>query len=102
VAKHNEMDPFNEARQQYEALQRKMQETTVEVTVGGTATVKLDGHKQVLAIEFTPVGDVCLDVFSHLLVHAINEAGSKVDEAMQSAVKDALTPGPEPVPETLQ
>ena len=55
------MDGFNlqelmsQAKQQYETLQKKMQETVVEGSSGGgTVTVKMDGRKQVLAIKIDP------------------------------------------------
>ena len=45
----NLQELMSQAKQQYETLQKKMQETVVEGSAGGgTVTVKMDGSKQVL------------------------------------------------------
>ena len=42
---------MSQAKQQYENLQKKMQETVVEASSGGgTVTVKMDGRKQMLSL----------------------------------------------------
>jgi len=59
---------MSQAKQQYETLQKKMEQTVIEATSGGgSVTVKMDGRKQ-----------------------ALNEAGRKVDQAMQSNVSGML------------
>ena len=51
----NLQDLMSQAKQQYETLQKKMQETVVEASAGGgTVTVKMDGRKQVLRIVIDP------------------------------------------------
>jgi len=93
------MDGFNlqelmsKAKSQYESLQRKMQETVVEASSGGgTVTVKMDGRKQVLGLTIDPeavkAGDV--EMLQDLVTAAINEAGRKVDAAMQSTLGGML------------
>ena len=43
------------AKRQYEELQRKMQETTVEATSGGgSVSVKMNGQKQILSVKIDP------------------------------------------------
>jgi len=43
------------AKQQAEALQKKMEQTNVEATAGGgTVSVKMNGRKQVLALKIDP------------------------------------------------
>ncbi|HKC70525.1 MAG TPA: YbaB/EbfC family nucleoid-associated protein, partial [Terriglobales bacterium] len=43
------------AKQQAEALQKKMEVTTVEATAGGgSVSVKMNGRKQVLALKIDP------------------------------------------------
>jgi DNA-binding YbaB/EbfC family protein len=77
------------AKRQYEELQRKMQETTVEATAGGgSVSVKMNGQKQVLNIKIDPevVKSGDLEMLQDLVMAAVNAAGHKVDEAMQSAV----------------
>jgi DNA-binding YbaB/EbfC family protein len=82
-----------QAKQQYETLQKKMEQTVVEASAGGgTVTVKMDGRKQVLAIVIDPeavkAGDV--EMLQDLVMAALNEAGRKVDQAMQSSVGGLL------------
>src|SRR5713226_2310301 len=88
----NLQELMSQAKQQYETLQKKMQETVVEGSAGGTVTVKMDGRKQVLGIKIDPeavkAGD--LEMLQDLITAAINEAGRKVDQAMQSAVGGML------------
>jgi DNA-binding YbaB/EbfC family protein len=82
-----------QAKQQYEELQKKMQQTVVEASSGGgTVSVRMDGRKQVLAITIDPEavksGDV--EMLQDLITAAINEAGRKVDQAVQSSVGGML------------
>jgi hypothetical protein len=84
---------MSQAKQQYEALQKKMQETVVEASAGGgTVTVKMDGRKQVLAIKIDPeavkAGDV--EMLQDMVLAAFNEAGRKVDQQMQASVGGML------------
>ena len=81
------------AKEQYEALQRKMQETVVEASAGGgTVTVKMDGRKQLLSITIDPEavksGDV--EMLQDLVLAAVNEGSRKVDQAMQSSLGGML------------
>jgi DNA-binding YbaB/EbfC family protein len=93
------MDGFNlqelmsQAKRQYEVLQKKMQDTVVEGSAGGgTVLVKMDGRKQVLSIKIDPevfkAGD--LEMLQDLITAAVNGAGRKVDEAMQSTMGGML------------
>jgi DNA-binding YbaB/EbfC family protein len=82
-----------QAKQQYETLQKKLQQTVVEASAGGgTVTVKMDGRKQVLTIVIDPeaikAGDV--EMLQDLVMAAVNEAGHKVDQAMQSTMGGML------------
>ncbi len=81
------------ARQQAEQLQEKMRQTVLEASAGGgTVTVKMNGAKQVLSLKIDPEavksGDV--EMLQDLVVAALNEAGRKVDEAMQSSLGGML------------
>ena len=89
----NLQDLMSQAKQQYETLQKKMQETVVEASAGGgTVTVKMDGRKQVLAIVIDPeavkAGDV--EMLQDLVMAALNEASRKVDEAMHASMGGML------------
>jgi len=81
------------AKEQYEALQKQMQETVVEASAGGgSVTVKMDGRKQLLTICIDPEavqnGDV--EMLQDLILAAVNEAARKVDQAMQSSLGGML------------
>ncbi|HVP44393.1 MAG TPA: YbaB/EbfC family nucleoid-associated protein [Terriglobales bacterium] len=80
-------------KQQAEQLQEKLRQTIVEASAGGgTVTVKMNGAKQVLAVTIDPEavksGDV--EMLQDLVVAAVNEAGRKVDDAMQSSLGGML------------
>lgn len=89
----NLQDLMSKAKAQYEALQKKMQETVVEASSGGgSVTVKMDGRKQLLSLRIDPEalksGDV--EMLQDLITAAFNEAARKVDGQMQSTVGGML------------
>ncbi len=89
----NLQEMMSMAKRQYEEIQKKMQATVVEATAGGgTVTVKMNGRKQLLSITLDPeavkAGD--LEMLQDLVTAAVNEAGRKVDDAMQSSVGGML------------
>jgi DNA-binding YbaB/EbfC family protein len=82
-----------QAKQQYESLQKKMEQTVVEASSGGgSITIKMDGRKQVLNIRIDPeavkAGDV--EMLQDLVMAALNEASRKVDQSMQSSLGGML------------
>jgi len=84
---------MSQAKRQYETLQKKMEETVVEASSGGgSVTVKMNGRKQVLGVkieaEAAQAGDV--EMLQDLIAAAVNAAGAKVDEAMQSTMGGML------------
>jgi DNA-binding YbaB/EbfC family protein len=75
------------ARKQAEDIQNKMQQTVVEASAGGgSVTVKMNGNKQVLSVKIDPevIKANDLEMLQDLVTAAVNEAGRKVDDAMQS------------------
>jgi hypothetical protein len=89
----NLQDLMSQAKQQYDVLQKKMQETIVESSSGGgSVTVKMDGRKQVLSIKIDPEtvksGDI--EMLQDLVTAAVNGASRKVDDAMQSTMGGML------------
>ena len=75
------------ARKQAEDIQNKMQQTVVEASAGGgSVTVKMNGNKQVLSVKIDPevIKANDLEMLQDLVTAAVNEAGRKIDEAMQS------------------
>jgi nucleoid-associated protein EbfC len=84
---------MSQAKQQYETLQKKMQETVVEASSGGgTVSVKMDGRKQLLNLKIDPEavksGDV--EMLQDLITAAVNDAARKIDQAMQASVGGLL------------
>lgn len=84
---------MSQAQEQYQVLQKKMQETVVEAAAGGGAVkVEMDGRKQLRRIKIDPEamksGDV--EMLEDLILAVINEASRKVDDAMQSSVGGML------------
>jgi DNA-binding YbaB/EbfC family protein len=84
---------LQQAQKQAQELQDRMQQTVVEASAGGgTVTVKMNGRKQVLGVRVDPEvmksGDV--EMLQDLVTAAVNAAGQKVDEAMQSTVGGML------------
>jgi DNA-binding YbaB/EbfC family protein len=89
----NIQELMSQAKQQYEVLQKKMQETVVESSSGGgSVTVKMDGRKQILNLKIDPevAKSDDLEMLEDLITAAINGAGRKVDEAMQSTMGGML------------
>jgi DNA-binding YbaB/EbfC family protein len=90
----NIQELMTQAKRQYEGLQKKMQETVVEGSSGGgTVVVKMDGRKQVLSIKIDPeavkTGDI--EMLQDLITAAVNGAGQKVDEEVQSSMGGMLS-----------
>jgi nucleoid-associated protein EbfC len=86
-------DLMSQAKRQAEALQKKMQETIIDASVGGgSITLKMNGQKQVLQMTIDPEviksGDV--EMLQDLVIAAFNEGARKVDEAMQSSLGGML------------
>jgi DNA-binding YbaB/EbfC family protein len=89
----NLQELMSQAKRQYDAMQKKMQETVVEASSGGgSVTAKMDGRKQLLSLMIDPevlkAND--LEMLQDLVTAAVNEAGRKVDEAMQSSIGGML------------
>jgi DNA-binding YbaB/EbfC family protein len=78
---------MKQAQQMQERMQRELAELTVEAAAGGgMVKVRMSGHKQVLAIEIDRevIDPQDPGMLQDLVLAAVNEAGRKVDEAMQS------------------
>ncbi len=81
------------AKQQYEAMQKKMRETVVEASAGGgSVIVKMDGSKHIVRVTIDPEvvksGDV--EMLQDLVAAAVNEAGRKVEDTMKSSMSGML------------
>jgi len=89
----NLQELMSQARRQYDTLQKKMEETTVEGSAGGgTVTVRMNGRRQVLDIRIDPEavksGDI--EMLQDLITAAVNNAGNKVDESIKSTMGGLL------------
>ncbi|HEY1945359.1 MAG TPA: YbaB/EbfC family nucleoid-associated protein [Bryobacteraceae bacterium] len=80
---------------QAQQMQAKMQEQVALIRVeasagGGMVSVKMDGHKNVLAVKIDPevAGDV--EMLQDMMVAAFNEASKKVDEESQAKMGGLL------------
>jgi len=77
---------MKQAQEMQEKLQRELAETVVEASVGGgMVTVRMSGHKQLVAVKIDPEAMDPADpsMLEDLIVAAVNEAGRKVEETMQ-------------------
>ncbi|MGD0901443.1 MAG: YbaB/EbfC family nucleoid-associated protein [Terracidiphilus sp.] len=87
-----------QANQLQEQMQRKLAETVVEANSGGGAvTVTMNGKKQLLKLRIDPSAVVGLsggqpdvEMLEDLVMAAVNEAGRKAEEALQSSVQGML------------
>ena len=89
---------LSQANQMQEEVQSKLTQTVVEGSSGGGAvTATVNGKKQLLKIRIDPAAVVGLsgdkpdvEMLENLVVSAVNDAGHKAEEAMQSSVQGML------------
>ncbi len=92
----NMQQMMKQAQQMQEKMQKEMEALIVDATAGGgVVSVQMSGTKEVMSIKIDPEavkeGDV--EMLQDLIVAAVNEAGRKVDEAMQGKLGGMLPPG---------
>jgi len=89
---------LSQANKMQEEMQRKLAQTVVEGSSGGGAvTATMNGKKELIKIKIDPSAVASLsgsspdvEMLEALIVGAVNDAGQKADEAIQSSVKCAL------------
>ena len=89
---------LSQANQMQEEVQRKLAATVVEGSSGGGAvTATMNGKKQLLKIRIEPAAVIGLggdkpdvEMLEDLVVAAVNDAGRKAEEVIQSSVKGVL------------
>ena len=89
---------LSQASQLQEEVQRKLEQTVVEGSSGGGAvTATMNGKKQLLKLHIDPAAVTSLsgdkadvEMLEDLVTAAVNEAGRKADEAIQSNVQGML------------
>ncbi|MFB3905509.1 MAG: YbaB/EbfC family nucleoid-associated protein [Acidobacteriota bacterium] len=78
---------MKEAQRVQEQLQNQMLELRVDAASGGgMVSVEMDGNKQMLSIKIDPqaIDPADVEMLQDLIVAAVNEAGRKVDAALNS------------------
>jgi nucleoid-associated protein EbfC len=89
---------LSQASKMQEDVQQKLSQTVVEGSSGGGAiTATMNGKKQLLKIRIDPSAVASLsgdhpdvEMLEDLVVAAVNDAGRKAEEAMQSSVQGML------------
>src|ERR1035438_10415978 len=89
---------LSQASHMQEVVQRKLAETVVEASSGGGAvSATVNGKKQLLNLRIDPAAVVSLggdkpdvEMLEDLVVAAVNEAGRKADDAIQSSLQGML------------
>ena len=82
---------MKQAQKMQEQMAQDMDNLRVEASAGGgIITVQMTGNKEMLSIKIDPEAASDVEMLQDLIVAAINEAGRKVDEAVQSKLGNAL------------
>jgi DNA-binding YbaB/EbfC family protein len=92
------VEMLSQANKMQEEMQLKLSQTVVEGTSGGGAvTATMNGKKELIKLHIDPSAVASLsgptpdvEMLEDLVVAAVNEAGRRADEAIQSSVKGAL------------
>ena len=90
------MNPFGDPRKMMKQLQQAQERMQAEIAAlvveasagGGMVTVELDGQKQLRRLIIDPevVNKDDVEMLQDLVLAAVNDAGRKVDEAIQEKV----------------
>lgn len=89
---------LQQANQMKDEMQHKLEQTVVEGTSGGGAvTATMNGKKQLLKIRIDPSAVAALsgpnpdvEMLEDLVVAAVNSAGQRAEDAIQSNLKGML------------
>jgi len=89
---------LQQANQMKDEMQHKLEQTIVEgASGGGAVTVTMNGKKQLLKIRIDPAAVIGLsgekpdvEMLEDLIVSAVNAAGQKAEDAIQSNLKGML------------
>jgi nucleoid-associated protein EbfC len=90
------VNPFGDPRKLMKQLQQAQERIQAEIAAlvveassgGGVVKVEMDGQKQLRSLKIDPevVSKEDVEMLQDLVLAAINEAGRKVDEAIQEKV----------------
>ena len=86
-------DMMAKAQEMQRQMQQKMQELVIDASAGGgSVSVRMNGAKQVLSVKIEPEllqsGD--LEMLQDMVTAAFNEAGRRIDQALQSQLGGML------------
>jgi DNA-binding YbaB/EbfC family protein len=89
---------LGQAQEMQQQMDQRLASTVVEATSGGGAvTVKMNGKKQVLSLKIDPTAvsglssnTADIEMLEDLIVAALNEAGRRADESLQSGLSGML------------
>lgn len=89
---------LSQANQVKDEMQRKLEQTVVEGSSGGGAvSVTMNGKKQLLKVRIDPAAVIGLsgekpdvEMLEDLVTAAVNDAGRKAEEALQSSMQGLL------------
>ncbi|NOT58757.1 MAG: YbaB/EbfC family nucleoid-associated protein [Acidobacteria bacterium] len=82
---------MKDAQKAQEQMAKEMDDMRVEASAGGgIISVQMTGAKEILAIKIDPEAVSDVEMLQDLIVAAANEAGRKVDEAMNSKMGNML------------
>ena len=82
---------MKQAQKAQEQMTKEMDEMRVDASAGGgIISVQMTGSKELIAIKIDPEAVSDLEMLQDLIVAAVNEAGRKVDEVMNSKMGNML------------
>lgn len=86
---------LGQAQQMQSSMEEKMAATVAESSSGGgLVTARVNGRKELLRLKIDPTALTAsgsdVEMLEDLITAAINEAGRKADQQMQSASQDML------------
>jgi DNA-binding YbaB/EbfC family protein len=86
---------MGQAQHMQEQMEQKLAVTTAEGSSGGgLVTARVNGRKELLRLKIEPTAMAAsgsdIEMLEDLITAAVNEAGRKVDQLMQSASSDML------------
>lgn len=87
---------MKQAQQMQEKMSKEMEAMVVDASSGGgVVNVQMKGTKELVALKIDPeaIKDGDVEMLQDMIVAAVNEAGRKVDEAMQGKLGGMLPPG---------
>lgn len=79
---------LQQAQEMQERMQKELTEMEVSASVGGDlVTATMNGHKHLLSVKLSEevVDPNDLEMLQDLIVAAVNQAGQRVDERIQSS-----------------